>query len=84
MAKYRRKPTQVDAYQLVDNDWLVIEDGRQEIYTPKEFAAIFEEELLSTSTGSGVDMGGAPLKRDITPNAISPLGGVTVVDPSKL
>lgn len=53
MGKYRRKPSPVDAYQLVDNDWLVIEGGRQSIYSPKQFEEVFEpvEELVDTGIG---------------------------------
>lgn len=54
MGKYRRKPLHVTAYQLVDRDWLVIEDnGKQDIYSPKQFEEVFEpvEELIDTGIG---------------------------------
>jgi hypothetical protein len=88
MGKYRRKPSPVDAYQLVDNDWLVIEGGRQEIYTPLEFTTIFEPVVELIDTGIGIFPASQAVqtarKEDATPNAVSPLGGVTIVDPSKL
>lgn len=97
MGKYRRKPSPVDAYQLVDNDWLVIDGGRQAIYSPKEFDKLFEPvaELIDTGIGifpasqavaTGERIADRLVKEDMNAAAqrIQAGSSFKIVDPSKL